>query len=490
MNAKKDRRDFLRLGAGLGAAAALGEARRAAGGSAAREPESRGVKPIETVRVGFVGVGVKGSEHVANLLRLDGVELKAVCDIREEACAAARQMATAMGKPGPRSYTRGDRDFERMCAAEDLDLVYTATPWEWHVPVCLAAMHHGKHAATEVPAAITLDECWQLVETAEQTGKYCVMMENVNYMRDEMAILRMVREGLLGELIHAEAGYAHDTRYLKIRDYGDGLWLGGHHARRNGNLYPTHGLGPLAWYLDINRGDRLEYLVSMSSKAHGMDLYAREHLPEGRPKRARKYINGDVNSSLFRTANGVTIILKHDTDLPRPYSRTNLVQGTRGIVRGFPEFLVCLEGKGDTHKWEPGSKYLARYDHPLWKQAPGRPAQASGDAVGQPARITAELLEDSRLIQALRTGIPPDFDVYDAVTWSAVDGAQREVRRRPQPTRGLPRFHQGKMADGPARADPGRVRGVRPEAFAGIPDCRVVVGGSANEGGGQKGDEM
>src|SRR4051794_33666656 len=177
MDTKNRRRDFLRLGAGLGAAAALGGT------------VSGGAKPIETVRVGFVGVGVKGSEHVANLLRIDGVELVAVCDIREEACAAARRRAAELGRREPTAYTRGERDFERLCAAEDLDLVYTATPWEWHAPVLIAAMRNGKHAATEIPAAITLDECWQLVETAERTGKYCVMMENVNYMREEMAIL-------------------------------------------------------------------------------------------------------------------------------------------------------------------------------------------------------------------------------------------------------------------------------------------------------------
>ena len=397
MDTKNGRRDFLRHGAGLGAAVALGGTRLAA-----REPEGAaepaGDRPIDPVRVGFVGVGVKGSEHVANLLRIEGVELLAVCDVREEACAKAQAQAEALGKRKPAAYTRGERDFERMCQAEDLDLVYTATPWEWHVPVCLAAMRNGKHAATEIPAAITLDECWQLVEVSEQTGRYCMMMENVNYMREEMAILTMVRKGLLGELVHAEGAYEHDTRYLKIRDYGDGLWLGEHHARRNGNLYPPHGLGPIAWYLNINRGDRFDYLVSMSSNARGMDLYAREHLPEGHPKRVKKYINGDVNSSLIRTVNGLTIILKHDTDLPRPYSRTNLVQGTRRIVRRFPEFQVCLEGEDHNHKWEPGSKYLAEHEHPLWKRALERaarePGTAGGDAGPDHGRVSRGLPPD------------------------------------------------------------------------------------------------
>jgi hypothetical protein len=370
-------------------------------------------------------------------------------------------MARELGKREPTAYTRGERDFERLCEAEDLDLVYTATPWEWHAPVLLAAMRHGKHAATEIPAAVTLEECWQLVETAESTGKSCVMMENVNYMREEMAILRMVRAGLLGELVHAEGAYEHDTRYLKVRDYGDGLWLGGHHAKRNGNLYPMHGLGPLAWYLDVNRGDRLEYLVSMSSKARGLDLYAKEHLPEGHPKRARKYINGDVNSSLIRTANGVTIILKHDTDLPRPYGRQNLVQGTRGIVQRFPEFAVCLERKarvaGDRpeYAWEPGSGYLAEYEHPLWKQAL-RAASESGAVAGKPAPVTAEFLEDSRLIGALRAGVAPDFDVYDAATWSAVAPlSERSVADRSRPV-DFPDFTRGRWKTNP----PVRILGV------------------------------
>ncbi len=282
------------------------------------------------------------------------------------------------------------------------------------------------------------------------------MMENVNYMRDEMAILRMVREGLLGELVHTEGSYCHDTRYLKIRDYGDGLWLGAHFAQRNGNLYPMHGLGPLAWYLNINHGDRLDYLVSMSSNARGLNLYAKEHLPEGHPKRVRDYINGDVNSSLIRTVNGLTIILKHDTDLPRPYSRTNLVQGTRGIVRGFPEFLVCLEGKDHNHQWEPGSKYRETYEHPLWKQALERSARASDASGGKPARVTAEYLEDSRLIQALQAGVPPDFDVYDAASWSAVTPlSEQSVAHRSRPM-DFPDFTKGKWKSNP----PVRILGV------------------------------
>ncbi len=454
MDSKNSRRDFLKLSAGFGAAATIGRTGSMSIGMASSGKVATGVKPMAVVRVGFVGVGVKGSEHLANLLSLPGVELRAVCDIREEACTNAQKMAEKAGQRKPTVYSRGDHDFERMCATEELDLVYTATPWEWHVPVCLTAMRSGKHAATEIPAAITLDDCWQLVETSEKTRKYCCMMENVNYMREEMAILNMVRKGLFGELVHAEGAYEHDTRYLKIRDYGDGLWLGEHHAKRNGNLYPPHGLGPIAWWLNINHGDRLDYLVSMSSNARGLDLYAKEHLPVDHPKRIKKYINGDVNSSLIRTVNGLTIILKHDSDLPRPYSRGHLVQGTRGIVRRWPEMKVCREREGENQLWEPGEKFLAEYEHPLWKQALERAFRKSGNttdpvptgeaAAKLSASITGDYLEDFRLIQALQTGVPPDFDVYDAATWSVVSAlSEKSVASRSRPM-DFPDFTRGR----------------------------------------------
>lgn len=391
MDTKNGRRDFLKFGAGLGAATALGETRLTAeepGG----DPAPATAKPIELVRVGFVGVGVKGSEHAANLLRIEGVEPRAVCDIREAACTEIQRLAEKLGGRRLTAYSRGEHDFERMCATEDLDLVYTATPWEWHVPVCLAAMRNGKHAATEIPAAITLDECWQLVETSEKTGKYCCMMENVNYMREEMVILNMVRKGLLGELVHAEGAYEHDTRYLKIRDYGDGLWLGDHHAKRNGNLYPPHGLGPVAWYLNINRGDRLDYLVSMSSNARGMDLYAKEHLPPGHPKRVKKYINGDVNSSLIRTANGLTIILKHDTDLPRPYSRSHLVQGTRGVSAATPTSRFASKAKATITSGNPARDTWPSMSTPSgsrpWSESPGSRGPPPGTLLPR-SRVTS-----------------------------------------------------------------------------------------------------
>ncbi len=444
------RREFL--------AASLATA--AAGSMAMAQPT-----PKSTVRVGFVGVGVKGWQHMRNLLHIPGVEMVAVCDVLEEPCRRTQRACRLLGMNEPVIYTGGEYEFRKMCDQQELDLVYNATPWRWHVPVCEAAMTTGKHAATEIPAAMTVDDCWKLVELHESTGKHLSMMENVNYRRDELAILRMVREGVLGELIHAEAGYAHDTRYLKIREYGDGLWLGDEHASRNGNLYPTHGLGPIAWNMNLGRGNRMEYLVSTSSKARGMNSYAKEHLPEGHPYRQRDYINGDVNTSIIKTTNGETIVIKHDTDLPRPYSRTNLVQGTRGIVRGYPEFLVSLEDgdltegiddpnaanpyKGPHHSyaWRSGNQFLPKYQHPLTTHiesiAAQTPVAADGFDLKDEIR-SGDYLEDYRLIEAIKNGVDPDFDVYDAADWSVVAPlSERSVANRSQAI-DFPDFTKGK----------------------------------------------
>ena len=254
-----DRRDFLKAGATAGLATALGGLRASATSS---KPDGKPglefkVPPIDPVRIGYVGVGGMGSAHVQNLLKIEGVELRAVCDIVPEKVARVQQWVVAAGQKEPEGYSRGPTDFKRLCERADLDLVYNATPWEWHVPICVAAMQAGKHAATEVPAATTLDECWQLVETAEKTGRHCVMMENCCYDRPEMLCLNLVKKGLLGEILAGEAGYCHDLRALKFSNEGEGLWRIAHSIARNANLYPTHGLGPVAQCMDINRGDRL-----------------------------------------------------------------------------------------------------------------------------------------------------------------------------------------------------------------------------------------
>lgn len=432
------RRDFLRLGAAAGmgalAAAALaqGDEREAQLGPPPQAPFR--VNPMERVRIGFVGVGGMGSWHVENLLKIEGVEIRALCDIVAEKAAQNADRVVAAGQPKPTLYTRGERDFERLCAEQELDLVYTATPWEWHVPVCLSAMKNGKHAVTEVPAAVTVEECWQLVEAAEKQQKHCVMLENCCYDRPEMLCLNLVKKGLLGEVLHGECGYLHDLRSVKFSRDGEGLWRRAHSQKRNGNLYPTHGIGPIAQCMDINRGDKLDYLVSMSGPSRGLQLY-QETLPADDARRSEKYVLGDVNLTLLRTAKGRTIYLVHDTNLPRPYSRIHIVQGTRGIFERWPE-RVSIAGRSPEHQWEKLDKYYEEFEHPLWKS--DQVKQMSGGHGGM------DFLENYRLIQCLREGQPTDMDVYDAATWSCVmELTERSVANRSQSV-DVPDFTRGR----------------------------------------------
>ncbi len=415
-----DRRDLLKLGAaGAGLAMAGGLSACASGGGAQGSAPLAtpapdlplAAPPIDNVRIGFVGVGLQGGAHVRNLLRIEGCTIQAVCDVVPEKVERVQGWVEEAGHPRPTGYSAGERDFERMCAEEDLDLVYTATPWEWHVPVCVAAMENGKHAATEVPAAYRLDDCWKLVELAEKHARHCVMMENVNYGRAELLCLNLVRQGLLGEVVHAECGYLHDLRAIKFEDAAEGLWRRAHSWTRNGNLYPTHGLGPVANCMDINRGDRFTTLVSMSSPSRGLQDWAREHYPEGHPKRAETFALGDVNASLIQTARGRTIYLSHDTNLPRPYSRINLVQGTQGIFQGYPD-RVYIEGQSPDHRWEEAESYYEGFEHPLW--------QALREASIGAGHGGMDFIEDYRLIQCLHEGLPTDMNVYDAAALSAV----------------------------------------------------------------------
>ncbi len=447
-----DRRELMKLGAaGLGAAvvgtaglagaatdpgeaAAPGvglPAGRSAAGRITLQAPSLGAapqhplaaEPIETVRVGYVGVGLQGGGHVRNLLSIPGCRVVALCDIVPAKVERYQQRAVEAGFPEPAGYSDGPWDFVRMCEEEDLDLVYTATPWEWHVPVMLAAMENGKHAASEIPAAYTLEDCWKLVEAAEKYDKHCVMMENCNYDRPELMVFNMVRQGLFGELLHAECGYLHDLRGIKFEDRNEGLWRREHAILRNGNLYPTHGLGPIANCLDIDRGDRFEYLVSMSSPSRGLQEYAAANYPEGDPKRDEQYALGDVNTALIKTAQGRTIYLSHDTNLPRPYSRIHLLQGTKGIFQGYPN-RVYFEGFGRGHRWIDDEGYdheeerydLARmweqYEHPIITELR---EQSEGAGHGG-----MDYVEDYRLIKCLNEGLPTDTNVYWAASISAV----------------------------------------------------------------------
>ena len=430
------RRDFLRLGTAALAAGAL--APDVSGATPEQSPTAAqpfAALPIPLVRIGFVGIGGQGGGHVRNLLRIAGCRITAVCDVRSERTDWATREITAAGHPPPAVYTRGDRDFERLCETEDLDLVFNATPWEWHAPIMLAAMKNGKHTATEVPAVMTFDDCWAIVESAEKHKRHCVMMENCNYDRPEMMVFNIVRQGVFGEILHAAGGYLHDLREIKFSNRGEGLWRRAWATKLDGNLYPTHGLGPIANCLDINRGDRFEYLVSMSGPSRGLQAWAAEHEAPDSPKRRERYVLGDVNVSLIKTARGRTIYVEHCTNLPRPYSRIHIVQGTKGLFEGYPNRLY-IEGRGKPHQWQPMQDLLAEFEHPLWREIA---EQAQGAGHGG-----MDFIEDYRLIKCLREGLPTDMTVYDAAALSAVvEASVRSVKKRSEPV-DIPDFTRGR----------------------------------------------
>jgi predicted dehydrogenase len=403
-----------------------------------RPAEGFAAPPLEAVRMGFVGVGLQGGSHVQNFLRIPGVEIAAICDIDGPRASEVGHWVVEAGQPAPDLYTRGAEDFRRLCERPDIDLVFNSTPWRWHVPVCLEAMNTGKHVAVEVPAAYRLDDCWELVETAERTRRHCVMMENCNYGRSEMMVLNMVRQGLFGELLHGEGAYIHDLRAIKFSNENEGLWRLDHSLTRNGNLYPTHGLGPIAQCMNINRGDQFDYMVSMSSPARGLELYARENLPASDSRR-RSYDLGDMNTSLIKTKLGKTIVVQHDTTTPRPYSRINLVQGTRGCFTGYPD-RIFIEGRSETpdgrHDWEDATGYREEYEHPLWKKL-----EADAEGAGHGGM---DFLEDYRLIECLLAGEPTDMDVYDAAALSAViEISEKSVANRAKSI-DIPDFTRGR----------------------------------------------
>jgi len=435
-----NRRDFLKISSA--AAVSLHAA------PAPAQAPLLAAKPIELVRIGMVGIGLQGGSHLDNFLKVPGCRITAVCDVREQRTTWASQQVSAAGPPPPAVYAKGPRDFERLCETEDLDLVFTATPWEWHVPVVLAAMKAGKHAATEVPAAMTLDDCWAMVESAEKHSRHCVMMENCNYDRPEMMVLNIVQQGLLGEILHAEGGYLHDLREIKFEKNNEGLWRRAWSRKLDGNLYPTHGLGPVANCLDINRGDRFDYLVSMSGPSRGLHDWAREHFPEGAPERKERFVLGDVNTSLIKTARGKTIVVQHCTNLPRPYSRVHMVQGTRGIFQGYPNRLY-LEGRGTPHRWVDGADARKEFDHPLWTAIEKRAAGAGHGGM--------DYIEDFRLIQCLREGKPTDMNVYDAAALSAV--VELSVKSTGARSRGVefPDFTRGRWRTNPRLVIPADV---------------------------------
>lgn len=369
---------------------------------------------LDTVRIGFIGLGNRGPAAVKRIRHIEGVDIKALCDLRPEKANAAKKLLEGSSH-NPDVYTGKEDEWKKMCEREDIDLVYIATPWDLHTPMAVYAMEQGKHAASEVPAATTMEECWQLVETSERTRRHCMMLENCCYDFFELLTLNMTRQGFFGEIIHGEGAYIHDLlegNFSKEKNYK--MWRLKENIGRNGNLYPTHGLGPVCQIMDINRGDKMDYLVSMSSDDFMMQDMARRLAASDDTYQpfVGKTFRGNMNTTTIRTDKGRTIMLQHDVTSPRPYSRIHLVSGTKGIARKWPEPARIATG----HEWASAEEFESleeKYTPEITKRL-GAMAKKIGGHGGM------DFLMDWRLIDCLRNGLPLDMDVYDAALWSAI----------------------------------------------------------------------
>ena len=402
-----------------------------------------GFMPAEKVRLGFIGVGGRGTDLMNLALNSNDVIVKAICDIKPEAVLNAQKLVEEAGQPKPEGYSKSENSYLDLVRREDLDGIVIATPWLWHTPMAVASMKAGKYTAVEVPAATTIEECWDLVNTSEETGMPCMILENVCYRRDVMAILNMVKQGLFGELIHCQCGYQHNLRPVKFNpgvEFGPGAigeaeWRTLHSINRNGDIYPTHGLGPVANYLDINRGNRFISLTSVATKSRGLHDYIVKTAGEDHPNADIIFKLGDIVTTLIRYNNGETILISHDTNLPRPYSLGFRVQGTKGIWMNDGD-QIYLDGISQFDEWEPSASYLEKYDHPLWKKYAD---QAEGSGHGG-----MDFFVVHAFIESVKNKVQPPLDVYDAAAWSVVSPlSERSIANGGEPqdfldfTRGL-----------------------------------------------------
>ena len=436
-----ERRTFIRTSVAAGMAAAL--------------PFPLPGNPAsEKARIGFIGVGLRGRNHLHNLLLRDDVVIPAICDIDPGALAKSSEMMKKGGMAPAEAYTGSDYAYRDLLQRTDLDGVIISTPWLWHTRMAVDAMKAGKYAGVEVSAANTLQECWDLVNTYEETGVPLMILENVCYRRDVMAVLQMVREGLFGELIHARCGYQHDLREVKFNDgqqpYGGGVefgekgfseaaWRTEHSLHRNGDLYPTHGVGPVATMMDINRGNRFLSMTASATKSRGLHRYIVNH-PEGGPGHPNARLRwklGDVVTSTIQTAAGETIIVTHDVNSPRPYSLGFRVQGTGGLTEfDIHTRRIYVEGVSPEHRWEEMDAYLEKYDHPLWQKY-GEFAEGSGHG-------GMDFFVDHAFVEIVKRKLESPLDAYDAAAWSAITPlSERSIDHNGEP-QDFPDFTRGR----------------------------------------------
>lgn len=378
------------------------------------------------LQLAFIGVGLRGVVHLRNALQRKDVEITAICDIDPKRIELCLKMISDAGFKKPKVFGKDEYDYKNLLELKNVEAVIISTPWLWHARMAVDTMKAGKYTGLEVSAANTLEECWDLVNTHEATGSHLMILENVCYRRDVLAVLNMVRQDVFGELVHFRCGYQHDLRFVKLNDgktaYGKGVefgekgiseskWRTQHSVLRNGDVYPTHGVGPMAVMCDINRGNRFTSISSNASKAIGLHNYIVKHGGKEHPNAKVKFKQGDVITSMIETANGETIIVTHDCNLPRPYSLGFRVQGANGLweVDGN---RIYIEGKSKPHRWDNATEWIRKYDHPLWKKYE---AEAKGAGHGG-----MDFYVLNAFVESAKQNIAPPLDVYDAAAWSAI----------------------------------------------------------------------
>ena len=402
--------------------------------------------PLQTVRVGFVGLGMRGPDAVSRWCHIEGTDVKALCDVEADRVEACQRLLRQNGRPEAAAYSGSTEVYKALCERDDIDLVYIATDWIHHAPIALYAMEHGKHVAIEVPAANTLDEIWALVNTAERTQRHCIMLENCVYDFFEIATLNMAQQGLFGEVLHVEGSYLHN-----LDDFWDEYWNNwrlDYNRLHRGDVYPTHGLGPDCQVLDIHRGDRMDYLVSMDTKAvNGKRLVERKT-----GKACTDFANGDQTSTLIHTAKGKTILLQHDVLTPRPYSRMFQVVGTDGYASKYPiqQILLRKEGLPQSPDYQNLNAHAALPDSLcralLNQYLPGfvKDIEATARTIGGHGGM--DYIMDYRLVYCLRHGLPLDMDVYDMAEWCCISELSRRSLEHGSAPVAIPDFTRGDWA--------------------------------------------
>ncbi|MFC5404046.1 Gfo/Idh/MocA family protein [Cohnella soli] len=385
-------------------------------------------------KLGVIGVGPRGRGLFQLLLTMEDVDVIAVSDLYEDRMHDATQDAKEAGKTIPATY----RSYKELLAQADVEAVVVASSWTSHIEIAIAAMKAGKYVGCEVGGAASLEECWELVRTAEATGAHCMLLENCCFGREEMAILNMVRKGLFGELVHCQGAYQHDLRDEVALGIENRHYRIHNYLHRNGDVYPTHGLGLPAACLNINRGNRFISLTSLASKARGINAWAKENLGPDHLAARSNIALGDVVTTMIQCANGETILLTHDTSLPRAYSRGGRIQGTKGLWMEDGN-VIHLEGASPAHAWESFDGYKEEHEHPVWQKFMQEGVQ------GGHGGMDYLCLRD--FLSGVKTNSAPSIDVYDMASWMAITVLSEQSVRFGGTAVSFPDFTNGKWIE-------------------------------------------